>query len=193
MIDVELPKSLLEYTATYGMKNLVKSTSRKPGTELMQVTGMIGQLGLTWLFGLPMPKGGGFDGGYDIALPGRDNLPVLVDVKTMRRRAPVEERYMHNFVAAQRNLAAEAFVFCSWNWTSHVLTVCGWLPKRHLLNVGEFHKAGEIRLNDIGGFVNRYDNYEVLQRNLYPARSIFELQDDITRMVSWMRSGVEVG
>src|SRR5690606_36853479 len=99
-----------------------------------QLTGIIGQTDFADLIGQERPVGSaGFDGGKDFFINGR-----RVDIKTMTRKVPVKDFYVHNFVGYQKKYDVDYYVFASYNTTNRVLTICGYISKEEFFEKADF-------------------------------------------------------
>lgn len=152
------------------------------GTLSQQVAGKIGEgivrKGLGYI---PFPDRSieRHDGGYDLMF---DELKV--DIKTMRRKVPVQPNYVHNFFLRQKKYSPQVYIFCSFNYKKSVLTICGYLLKDSLFVLGEVHKAGEERKRADGtSLIMKADNVEVRQSVLTPCKSFRDLSDQLNSIV----------
>ena len=128
------------------------------GNKEQQLTGIIGQCVVMEMFGQGYIDGAdGFDGGTDISVNG-----CSIDVKTMGRNSEVRPFYVNNFIALQKNLNTDIFIFCSFHKTKKEITVCGWIPKADFLKKSSFFPKGSIRTRTDGStFPTFADLYEI--------------------------------
>lgn len=152
------------------------------GTKEQQLTGIIGQSVVMEMFGQGYVDGStGFDGGKDISV-----LGYSIDVKTMGRKSKVYPSYANNFMAVQKSLNTDIFIFCSLNKTTNELTVCGWIPKAEFLMRATLHKKGSLRYRDDGtSFPLFADMYEISNKELYDVDSPEML---ITQIENWCKN-----
>ncbi|MBI4647922.1 MAG: hypothetical protein HY738_15360 [Bacteroidia bacterium] len=142
-------------------------------TKEQQLTGIIGECTLLDLFNLPWVDGSiGFDGGADFVI----NLKVI-DVKTMGRTTHVRPYYINNFVGLQRKYNTDAYIFCSLNKLTNVLSICGWLTKKELIEKAVFFPKGTERTrSDSTTFRTFTDLYEIKNSDLKNINSFEELK-----------------
>jgi hypothetical protein len=152
------------------------------GNKEQQLTGIIGQSVVMEMFGQGYVDGStGFDGGTDISFCG-----CSIDVKTMGRTTDVRYNYVNNFIALQKNLNTDIFIFCSYNKTNQELTVCGWIPKAEFLKKASFFPKGSIRYRANGtSFQTFADLYEIRNDLLYDVDSTEML---IKRIEYWCQN-----
>jgi thioredoxin-related protein len=108
---------------------------------------------------------------HDIVLYGKK-----IDVKTMIRNVEPRLEFINNLSHHQTDYQLDAYIFCSFNATKEVLTVCGWLPKAKLAKVGTFIRAGTERERKDGSiFTAKHDFWEIPNSALSSPRSAQEL------------------
>ena len=94
MFDIKVSQEQLDYANEMVNKYNFGQRGYGDGTKREQLTGIIGQTVFADLIGQERPVGStGFDGGKDFFINGR-----RVDIKTMTRKVPVKDFYVHNFV-----------------------------------------------------------------------------------------------
>ncbi len=159
MFHVAVTQDVIEHARTAVGEGRFGRRGFADGSVSEQVTGLIGQTVVMDLFGLPRPNDSGqSDGGVDFVFEG-----MSIDVKTVGRNVPVRTDYVNNLQAAQIHFPTDAYIFCSLNRRSNVLTVCGWTTKIEFLENAAFYRAGTRRMRSNGtGFPLKADLYEIL-------------------------------
>lgn len=98
------------------------------GNKPQQYTGILGQVVLADLLGLPRPvKTADFDGGVDFTIRG-----YCVDLKTMARDFDVSPRWVNNLWQSQcedPRSRTEIYAFASINRRKRTFTFCGLFPR----------------------------------------------------------------
>ena len=146
------------------------------GSPKEQRTGMIGQVVLADLLGLPRPTGEeGFDGGYDFVINGKK-----VDLKTMSRTGPMKSFYVHNFIGYQIKYDTQIFIVASLNTTNNILTICGTVTKERILEKAVFTPQGGYRMRSDGTrFKVKAPLYEIEQQYICNADSLQDIIKNI--------------
>ena len=143
------------------------------GNYEKQYTGLIGELTLHRVLGLTRPK----------YTSGRLDTDILinnkkVDIKSMARNVYMQDHYVHNFVAYQRDMPSDILLFISINKKSGVVQICGWLEKEKFLENASFFDQGDKRERDDGtSFVLRAPLYEIEQNKLNKLNNVNDLND----------------
>ena len=143
------------------------------GNYEKQYTGLIGELTLHRVLGLTKPK----------YTSGRLDTDILinnkkVDIKSMARNVYMQDHYVHNFVAYQRDMPSDILLFISINKKSGVVQICGWLEKEKFLENASFFDQGDKRERDDGtSFVLRAPLYEIEQNKLNKLNNVNDLND----------------
>ena len=143
------------------------------GNYEKQYTGLIGELTLHRLLGLTRPK----------YTSGRLDTDILinnkkVDIKSMARNVYMQDHYVHNFVAYQKDMPSDILLFISINKKSGVVQICGWLEKEKFLENASFFDQGDKRERDDGtSFVLRAPLYEIEQNKLNKLNNVNDLND----------------
>ena len=143
------------------------------GNYEKQYTGLIGELTLHRVLGLTRPKytSGRLDS--DILINNKK-----VDIKSMARNVYMQDHYVHNFVAYQRDMPSDILLFISINKKSGVVQICGWLEKEKFLENASFFDQGDKRERDDGtSFVLRAPLYEIEQNKLNKLNNVKDLND----------------
>ena len=143
------------------------------GNYEKQYTGLIGELTLHRVLGLTKPKytSGRLDS--DILINNKK-----VDIKSMARNVYMQDHYVHNFVAYQRDMPSDILLFISINKKSGVVQICGWLEKEKFLENASFFDQGDKRERDDGtSFVLRAPLYEIEQNKLNKLNNVNDLND----------------
>ena len=138
------------------------------GNQRMQETGILGQICLGDLLGMPRPSGEyGFDGGYDFVING-----INTDIKTMGRTVDVKDHYVHNFIGYQLKYDCEYYIFASYNLRLNKLQICGIVSKKEFLQKAHYYHKGDKRYRDDGTyFYSRAPLYEIKQSDLHTINS----------------------
>ena len=143
------------------------------GNYEKQYTGLIGELTLHRVLGLTRPK----------YTSGRLDSDILInnkkiDIKSMARNVYMQDHYVHNFVAYQRDMPSDILLFISINKKSGVVQICGWLEKEKFLENASFFDQGDKRERDDGtSFVLRAPLYEIEQNKLNKLNNVKDLND----------------
>ena len=143
------------------------------GNYEKQYTGLIGELTLHRVLGLTKPKytSGRLDS--DILINNKK-----VDIKSMARNVYMQDHYVHNFVAYQKDMPSDVLLFISINKKSGVVQICGWLEKEKFLENASFFDQGDKRERDDGtSFVLRAPLYEIEQNKLNKLNNVNDLND----------------
>ena len=134
MFDEKVSQEQLDYAIEMIKKYNFGQRGYGDGTEKEQLTGIIGQTVFADLIGEERPDGStGFDGGKDFVINGK-----TVDIKTMTRKVPVKDFYVHNFVGYQKEYEVDYYVFASYNTTNRILTICGYISKEEFFQKAKF-------------------------------------------------------
>jgi len=143
------------------------------GNYEKQYTGLIGELTLFRLMGRPQPR---YESGRldeDININNKK-----IDIKSMARNVYMQDHYVHNFVAYQKDMPSDILLFISINKKSGVVQICGWLEKEKFLNEASFFDQGDKRERDDGtSFVLRAPLYEIEQNKLNKLNNVNDLND----------------
>ena len=143
------------------------------GNYEKQYTGLIGELTLHRVLGLTKPK----------YTSGRLDSDILInnkkiDIKSMARNVYMQDHYVHNFVAYQKDMPSDILLFISINKKSGVVQICGWLEKEKFLENASFFDQGDKRERDDGtSFVLRAPLYEIKQNKLNKLNNVNDLND----------------
>ena len=143
------------------------------GNYEKQYTGLIGELTLHRVLGLTRPK----------YTSGRLDTDILinnkkVDIKSMARNVYMQDHYVHNFVAYQKDMPSDILLFISINKKSGMVQICGWLEKEKFLENASFFDQGDKRERDDGtSFVLRAPLYEIEQSKLNKLNNVNDLND----------------
>ena len=143
------------------------------GNYEKQYTGLIGELTLHRVLGLTRPKytSGRLDS--DILINNKK-----VDIKSMARNVYMQDHYVHNFVAYQKDMPSDILLFISINKKSGVVQICGWLEKEKFLENASFFNQGDKRERDDGtSFVLRAPLYEIEQNKFNKLNNVKDLND----------------
>jgi hypothetical protein len=176
MINLKVPKKLIEYcqnqidTYDFGQR------SEFNGDKEQQLTGIIGQSVVMFYFDLGFVDGSkGFDDGVDLVYSG-----VKIDVKTMGRKSNVKPYFTNNFVAFQDKFHPDAYIFCSYHKTLEEITICGWVSKEQFHEKRKFYPKGSIRTRGDGTeFTSGSDLYEIDMMDINDVFNFYDLKNQI--------------
>lgn len=173
MIDICVTEEQKAYASDMVARYNFGKRGYGDGNKKEQLTGVIGQTVLADLLGLDRPDGaGGFDGGFDFVINGRK-----VDIKTMSRTVPVRDHYVHNFCGYQKNYTVDFYIFASYNTRTGVLSICGFVSKKELLERAKFHNKGDLCYRDDGtSFPAKAPLYEIRQSDLNQVATLHDIQ-----------------
>ena len=167
MFDVPVSFKIKAYADEMAKVDVGRKDKLSNGTPQQQWTGHVGEftvyeiLELSYLIDQKIASHG-FDGGCDVSVKG-----YRIDVKTMGRTVPVKGEYVNNLMACQMKFDVNAYLFCSYNKTNSILSVCGWMPKESIKDMAEFHKKGDtVHRSDNTTFIAREDMYCVANKDL---------------------------
>lgn len=162
-VDVN-PRVLEESQTLASSVNLGRRGDGSDGTPEQQLVGILGQNTINFAIGRKlMQPSSRHDGGVDFELFG-----LTFDVKTMTRAVDPKLDYVNNLVASQVAFNVDAYLFLSYNRTTHRITVCGWLPKDDFLARAQLYQAGQTRHRDDGtSFEMKANTYEIANSELY--------------------------
>ena len=150
------------------------------GTKEQQLTGVIGQNVVMQLFEQGYVDGSqGFDGGTDLVYNGQK-----IDVKTMGRTSEPRLEYVNNFIALQDYLETDIYIFCSYNKSSSVVTICGWIDKKTFKERRTFYPKGTIRTRaNNTTFETKAALYEIENYKLNDVTSIEDLKKQLKNLI----------
>ena len=181
MFNIEIPEHIKTFVSE--QNNLYNLGQRRygNGTKEQQWTGMIGQSTLLYCYGFPLQDySGGVDGGFDIVIGDK-----RYDIKTMGREHDSRKHpeWVNNLYACQtEDWSPYGYIFCSYNKTNDVLTVCGWSPKEEAIQRAILKKKGEKRTRDDGtSFELEADLYEIYNSQLRQCRTLSDLYNQLKR------------
>ena len=119
------------------------------GNELQQLMGLQAQITVTDWLGIPRPQPiNGFDGGVDFEHKGK-----RYDVKCELRSSDFKPRiFVHNLCGNQLGYSVDRYVFVSYNRTTGIFEICGWIEKDDAVEYGTMHESGSKRQRSDGSF-----------------------------------------
>ena len=172
MFDISVSLEQLDYTTHMVNQYNFGQRGYGDGNKREQLTGIIGQTVFSDLLSYERPNGAtGFDGGKDFIINGR-----RVDIKTMTRKVPMRDFYVHNFVGYQKQYKVDYYIFASFNTSKNVLTICGYIDKHRFFERAAFFPKGSIRTRSDGTTFRTFAPlYEINQNELIPTDSIEEI------------------
>jgi hypothetical protein len=181
VFDVEVSWDVMDYAGELTRNAPFGRGRTTDGTQEQQFVGMVGQTIVHDLLGVAWPSiQGGPDGGVDCVFHG-----LSVDVKTMGRETPVRDRFSNNYSARQARYPTDVLVFCSYNWMTQGVTVCGWLTKQEFLQKATLHQGGTCaRRSDGSSFTWNEDTYTVKNWRLRHPTSAAELREQLAALAS---------
>lgn len=175
MIIIKPTAEQIEYAEETAKKSNIKS--EYAGSQEQQAIGFLGETVICDAMGFERPTPHGFNGGFDIYL-----FTKKIDIKTMSRTTEVQDYYVHNFLDHQKKHPAACFIFCSYNRTAKILTVCGFISKTDYFRQAKFYKKGEIRTMANGKqFPAKGDMYEIRQDQIMPVNTFDDIRDYVKR------------
>lgn len=140
------------------------------GSKQEAYTGLLGEFAVHQIFKGYIVWRDDFDGGFDFEHKG-----MKIDVKTMGRTVDPKPDFVNNFIAYQKNLKADAFIFCSLNKKTSELTICGWITKDDLLETADKFKKGDERERADGTtFKLKAPTYEIKNSDLKPIETLLK-------------------
>ena len=163
MIELHIDQNIIDYSRKLIRNNNFGKRGFYDGSQRKQFIGVVSENVVRKHLGYPPLIPNGFDGGYDIEWNG-----YKVDIKSIERRVNPKLDYVNNFVDAQRNHQADAFMFCSVNTRTKNLWVCGWITKKEFIEQATLYKKGEYRTRADGtSFELDADNWEIKNYKLH--------------------------
>lgn len=148
------------------------------GTKDKQLVGMLGQTVVCDYLGLPRPTGdGGFDGGYDFEMNGKK-----VDIKCMSRQRRIQEEFVHNLVAYQKEYNVDYYLFTSLNIIDQELEICGLISKEDFFNNANYIPKGTFRYCGRKRIQAPTNMYELPQYKLMMLGSTYSEREIIRRI-----------
>ena len=164
-----IPKQLKNDVWTFLNENNIGNRFEGNGNKEQQFVGLVGEIMVKRLFGFDHEFKKGFDGGFDFKYKG-----FKIDVKTMGRNVDVKDYFVNNFVEHQIKYDCDIYIFCSLNKQSNELTICGFITKKELLNVGTLVKKGSTRYRKDGStFKSRTAMFEIKNTDLKNIEKLF--------------------
>lgn len=160
---IEVDSDVYELAERFVAENNLGMRGVFDGNKRNQFVGILGQVAFyKYLFGTLPDLVSGFDEGIDLVYK-----EYSFDVKTMERKVFMRDYFVNNFVALQLKYDTDVLLFLSYNSSSNIIEICGWIFKRDLETKATFHPAGSIRTRSDGStFVVQQDLYEVNQSEL---------------------------
>jgi hypothetical protein len=176
VFDVEVTEEQLNYACEMVDRYNFGQRGYGDGSRREQLTGIIGQTVFADIIEAERPEGStGFDGGKDFLING-----MRVDIKTMTRRVPVRDYFVHNFVGYQKDYDVDYYVFASYNTARRVLTICGYIGKDEFFENADFFPKGSLRERSDGtSFRTFAPLYEIKQTDLRTVDDIGSLLNGI--------------
>jgi len=179
MFNIQVSNEIITYAKKLLTKHNFGRRGIADGNYDEQLTGLIGQCTVQKIFGLPLMTGeSGFDDGKDFIYAKK-----IIDVKTMGRTTKVKDYYVNNFIALQKNYKTDAYIFCSLNKKTNILTVCGWVSKSQLFERSKLYKKGATRFRSNGTcFQTKADLYEIKNTELNQVSSPDDLKNQLIKI-----------
>lgn len=164
MIDIPIKENIIIHSKELIKKINYGNRGFADGNKRQQYIGIIGENTVRNYLGLELMKfKNEFDGGYDIKWNG-----FKADVKCMERKVKPKDHYVNNVLDTQMNYQANAFIFCSINSKTKILTICGWITKKKFKELANYYPKGSTRKrNDNTTFELHSGNWEIKNENLY--------------------------
>ena len=172
MFDVVVSQEQLDYAQSMVDQYNFGQRGYGDGSKKEQLTGIIGQTVFADLLDLPRPNGAeGFDGGKDFVIHAK-----RVDIKTMTRKVPMRDYFVHNFVGYQKSYDVDFYIFASYNITNRHLTICGYIDKDTFFKRASYFEKGATRTRSDGTTFKTFAPlYEIEQKMLFPAPSLQDI------------------
>ena len=165
---VKLSDDLKNKVWSYVNNNVVGKRGKADGSKQEAYVGLLGECAVHQIFKGNMKFADGFDGGFDF-----EHKDLKIDVKTMGRTVDPKPDFVNNFIAYQKNLKADAFIFCSLNKRTYELTICGWITKEDLIEKAEKFTKGTVRERSDGStFKLKAPTYEIKNTDLKPIETL---------------------
>ena len=165
---IKISAELKEQVWDYVKENDLGKRFTANGSKQEQYVGMLGEVVVKNHFKIKQNPSEGFDGGYDFEYYGRK-----IDVKTMGRTVDPRPDFVNNFIAYQKNLQADTYIFTSLNKRTSELFILGWVTKDELLERGEKFKKGTERTRSDGStFKLKAPTYEIKNSDLNPMSTL---------------------
>jgi len=144
--------------------NNIAQRGKFDGSKEKQLIGLIGEFEFHYfLFGCYPPFKNEFDKGVDILYNNKS-----IDVKTMSRNVNCKDHYVNNFLECQLKYNCDIIVFLSINMKKNTFQICGYIPKKEILEKGILYKKGDIRTrDDKTKFICEENMYEIKNVDLY--------------------------
>lgn len=133
------------------------------GDYHQQLFGLMAQVIVSDFLGLARPENQGFDGGVDLEIAGKK-----FDVKCVIRTVDPKPHFANNLTAFQMKYDIDGYIFASYNKTTGLFTVCGWVTKKEFKEKAEYFPEGSQRYRDDGTLLtlNESANYELPNKDL---------------------------
>lgn len=165
---IKLTEEIKQQAWKYVNENDLGKRHSANGNKAEQYVGILGELAVKQIFKGNTNIDDGFDGGFDF-----EHKDLKIDVKTMGRQVDPRPEFVNNFIAYQKDLKAEAFIFCSLNKRSSELFLVGWITKDDLLEKAEKYKKGTERTRSDGTtFKLKAPTYEIKNEDLNSINSL---------------------
>ena len=183
MFDVRITNEQRQYAWDLTGKTNFGKRGVADGDRTKQYVGMLGQTVMADLIGAPRPTGaGGFDHGVDFILNER-----FIDLKTMARQYPVDERWTNNLYASQvdnyDDFHTELYVFSSINTVTKVMTFVGAFKRSCIKSDPhvKFKPAGTMVGHKMKWALT-VDKYEIDNVLLWPINNVVDLMTCADRL-----------
>ncbi|MGG6431518.1 hypothetical protein ACPF7I_08350 [Anoxybacillus sp. D401a] len=163
MFDVKVNEEQRDYAGMMVSKFNFGKRGYADGNKEQQFVGVLGQVVIADLTDGQRPNGeNGFDGGVDLIIKNKK-----IDIKTMTRTVPMKPHFVHNFIGYQLRYGVDYYLFCSFNKSRNILTVCGLIKKEDFLKKSSYYPKGSKRYRDDNSFfVTNAPLYEIRQSDL---------------------------
>lgn len=135
------------------------------GNRERQYTGILGEIALADLLGLPRPVAKkGYDNGIDFEIAGQK-----IDLKTMGRTTYVKPYFVNNLIVQQVGQSqTDVYLFASINKTTNEIEFCGYIKKNFLDRKWIKEKSAKRTRADGTTFETGMEIYEVPMSALIP-------------------------
>jgi len=134
--------SQIRFCRAYLDKGSIANRGEFDGNYSQQFFGLLAQVVVGDLLGCERPSNNGeFDGGWDLKHKGK-----LIDVKCEIRTVDFRvSEFVHNLVGSQMVYCADSFIFVSYNKTTGVFEICGFINKEDMKSKAKCFPVGTLR------------------------------------------------
>lgn len=176
MISYKLKSDVIEHARWLVNNTNYGQRGNADGSKAQQFIGMVGQCSVMDMLSIELPTlSYEHDGGVDIKIGN-----VTIDVKTMGRTCDPKPYFVNNLIGLQKHFDVDAYIFCSINTISKMMSVCGWISKQDYFDKANLHLKGATRTrSDNTTFVTKADLYELPNSKLNQPTNVLDLYYEI--------------